>query len=92
MVERPEVLAATKCLHRYNNQRVPAWVDLTNEPWTSKWNTDLAEPARCWFMWRQRELPLQTGLGCLGVGIVDADVPGEGGGNRRASQILRPAP
>ena len=33
---------------------------------------------------------LQAGLRCLGTGIVDADVPGEGSGRRRAGSTLRP--
>ena len=53
-VERPELLAATGCLRRYSSQGMPAWVDLATEPRTSKWNTHLAEPARCSVIRRQQ--------------------------------------
>ena len=35
--------------------------------------------------------PFQTGLGWLRTGIVDPNIPGEGGGHRRAGVTLRPA-
>jgi len=47
-------------LRRFCSQGMPAWVDLATEPLTSKWNTDLAEPARCSVIRRQRVLPVRA--------------------------------
>jgi len=59
-VEWPEVQATAELLAQVQQPRYAGMVDLATEPWTSKWNTDLAEPARCSVIRRQRMLPVRA--------------------------------
>jgi hypothetical protein len=56
-VERPEMHVIFGVLPDVPSQGIPASVDFATEPYTSKWNTDLAVRARSSVTRRQRGLP-----------------------------------